>query len=302
MNILKSKFNIEDINYKKLEKVLNFQKAQNLLKQKVNIWKFFKFNYTHNMVEITIEKNIEFLSHMNFLFEYFNDEQKVLFLNLLTPKKINLRFTKRILIHIHTDLIILFQIIDTLNDLSIKNKLIDYLSLCTGGIYTKDYLTKLIISNQHRSNIFTINKNSLIYYLDKCNVNNRFLERVKVSTLHLISQNPLLSFIEICDGFDEQKLISFIIDINKICLHLNKNIGRINSNQKFSLKIRKIKRTRKKAMFIKEQNSIIIDPRHVDSFIHELGHWYHCNFLPEIKDTLEAENFAENFHSFFDNN
>lgn len=300
MNILKTNFLTQDINYNKFYKVLNFQKPKQLLQQKALKWKFFNFKYINNMIEISVDKNIDFLTHMNFLFEYLNDEDKVLFLNLLIPKKININFTRRILTHLHTDLIILCQTIDNCHDLCLKKKLIDYLSLCTGIDYKKNYLKTSIINNQQRSNIFTVNKNSIIYNLH--DGNNKFLDKLKVSTINLISENPILSFIEICDGFDEEKLVLFIKETNSICLNLHKHIGDISLNQKFSLKIRKIKRTRKKAMYIKEQNSIIIDPRHVDSFIHELGHWYHCNFLPNINTVIEAEKFAENFHSFFDNN
>lgn len=64
---------------------------------------------------------------------------------------------------------------------------------------------------------------------------------------------------------------------------------------KFNLKIRKIKRTNKKGMYIANQNSILLDPRHVDSFLHELGHWYHTWFRKDIKEEKDAEIFAEKF-------
>ncbi len=64
---------------------------------------------------------------------------------------------------------------------------------------------------------------------------------------------------------------------------------------KFCLKIRKIKRTLKRAMYIQNQNSVIVDPRHTDSFYHELGHWYHTYFKSEIDTVEKAEAFAEDF-------
>lgn len=65
-------------------------------------------------------------------------------------------------------------------------------------------------------------------------------------------------------------------------------------HQKSGLK-RKIKRTNKNAMFIVNQNSIVLDPRETNSFNHELGHWYHTWFKKEIVNYKEAESFANNF-------
>lgn len=50
-------------------------------------------------------------------------------------------------------------------------------------------------------------------------------------------------------------------------------------------------------MYIANQNTIILDPRYVDSFIHELGHWYHTWFENKITEIKEAETYAKNFEN-----
>lgn len=65
---------------------------------------------------------------------------------------------------------------------------------------------------------------------------------------------------------------------------------------KFQLKIRKIKITYKKGMYILAQNSIVIDPRYVDSIYHEVGHWYHTFFNPDMKNEKECEALANDFN------
>lgn len=300
MNILKNNHNIDDISYHKLQKILEFNKLQPLIDKKISKWRFFNLSYDKQTIEISVDKSIEFLSHMHFLFEYLNDEQKVLFLNLLKPKRINLHFKRRVLLHLHSDLILLLHLVKQTEEPILKKRLVDYFCFSANLSYKSDYLTRKLIVNNERSNIFTTNKNSVIYYLDNISTN-QLIDKLKVSTINLISKNPLISFIEICDGFDEKKLVEFIKEINTICIKLFQHLNAPSTINKFSLKIRKIKRTRKKAMFIAEQNTIIIDPRHVDSFVHELGHWYHYQYLPDIKSIEDAENFAENFKNYLEN-
>lgn len=67
MNILKTNFLTQDINYNKFYKVLNFQKPKQLLQQKALKWKFFNFKYINNMIEISVDKNIDFLNSYEFL-------------------------------------------------------------------------------------------------------------------------------------------------------------------------------------------------------------------------------------------
>ena len=116
-------------------------------------------------------------------------------------------------------------------------------------------------------------------------------------TIANIKDNPLLSFIEVCKGVDKDKLAQFSAACLDHCVQLFKkeNLD-ISEASKFFLKIRKIKRTNKKAVYIKATNSIVLDPRHVESFKHELGHWYHTWFRPDIVTVKQAEEFAENFN------
>lgn len=93
-----------------------------------------------------------------------------------------------------------------------------------------------------------------------------------------------------------EKLEKFSAVCLNQCLQLitEKNI-KAPKEAKFALKIRKIQRTNKKAVYIKATNTIVLDPRHVDSFRHGLGHWYHTWFKPEITTRKQAEEFAEEF-------
>lgn len=295
MNILKNNNSNKDINFNKLENLLNFKDTKLLIDKKISNWKFFNFTYENNTIEININKNYEFLSHTKYICDYFNDNEKTLFINLLKPKKFNLFFKNKILNYIHTDLILLINIIHNTDEQQIKNNLIDYLSFYIDRKKLLDYFSDKSINNEKRSNIFTTNKDSIIFSLNNPTCN-RLTDKLDKKTINLISKNKLIANIEICNGFDEEKLIEFIKKVNFFCAKVNKLIPSINENQKFSLKIRKIKRTKKKGMYIKLQNTIIVDPRYTNSFIHELGHWYHCHFIPSIKTVEDAESFAENFY------
>lgn len=110
----------------------------------------------------------------------------------------------------------------------------------------------------------------------------------------LILNNPIISFIEITKGFDNEKLLEFLKLVNNASQKIIK-LQKISNEIKFALKIRKIKRTNKKGMYIASQNTIILDPRYVDSFIHELGHWYHTWFEKNIIKIKKAEKYAKEF-------
>lgn len=49
---------------------------------------------------------------------------------------------------------------------------------------------------------------------------------------------------------------------------------------------------------MKNLKTIILNIIHVDSFIHELGQWYHSNFLPNLKNKKDVEGFANKFETY----
>jgi len=79
--------------------------------------------------------------------------------------------------------------------------------------------------------------------------------------------------LEIPQGFLRRELGNFLNQI--LFLKKRLNIKKFN----FILRIKRIKKYKKNGMFIKNANTIILDPRELKNFIHELGHYIYENNL-----------------------
>lgn len=295
MNILKNSILIEKNEYQKLYNLFGFEKIFLSLFSGINDYRFFEISSPDkNHISFKPKNNYSQLKTISYLANSLKEDIRPLLLSLNTKKTFHIKHKHKIMFFLHMDWILVATQIKEEKGLS--SELNDYLKLETGD---KDILKKIKHTNgtsQNRSNIFTINKNSVIVHIlnDKKSKN---LDQLTISNQKLILKNPLISFIEISKDFDNEKLTLFLKMMNQLCKKVTKK-QTITDNMKFSLKIRKIKRTHKKGLYIVNQNSILLDPRHVDSFIHELGHWYHTFFIKNINEEKQAERFANDFENF----
>ena len=292
MNILKPAELLDKSEYQKLYYHFNFDEILRKVFSGIKKYRFFSIYY-EDEDHIIFEPNNDFfqLSNVSNLAKLLEKEANSFLLIMNERKKFNIRHKKKILFYLHMDWILALQ---HLKDVDGDNReIIEYLQFETGNKDISKKINHINGSSGIRSNIYTVNRDSVIVNLiDKKKCNNT--TKLTNENYDLILKNNLISFIEISKGFDNSKLTPFLRLMNGYCENiLNKNT--VTEEMKFSLKIRKIKRTNKKGMYIVNQNSILLDPRHVDSFLHELGHWYHNWFHKEIKLKKDAENFANKF-------
>lgn len=218
--------------------------------------------------------------------EIIAEESKYLFENFKSP------FFEEIVIYYLVELVILInfknkKIIDlknfykylTMLDYVPKN----YLNSLKQIVFKKSKINKKPF--QKNINILITNKNS---YEFPRNIKN--LKNIKIVDLIKNINIPLL---EIPANKDSQKIIIFLNDILKVKNSLN--LKKWN----FSLRIKKTKKNNN-GMYIKNANTIIIDPRSPEAFYHELGHYIYENKLAFTqKDKryypCHFENLAEKF-------
>ncbi len=295
MNILQESQLLEKNQFKKISKLFHFEEALKHITARKSKYRCFKLSYPDTQ-HVCIEPLLHSFEYDNFhdLKNELHEDLKSMIFRFTQKKLFSLHHINKILSYLHMDLLL---IVYQLKHKS-SNALIDYLKFETGDSHILDKIYHINGSAKERSNIYTTNKNSvLINVEEKIGVNSK---KLKQETLDLIHQQPLISMIEICEGFASDKLNIFLSDVLSYSQKITQ-LKHIKRDMKFILKIRKIKRTHKKGMYIVNQNTIILDPRHVDSFVHELGHWYHCWFHQDIQLEKEAEKFAESFSEYLEN-
>lgn len=291
MNILKSSELIEKGEYQKLYYHLNFSEIWQSLFSGISQYRFFNISFLDNdHITFTPKQDYFYLSNIFNLAKHLNEDSQTILLDMHQPKTFSIKHKKKILCYLHLDWIVSLQFLKESNEEN--SAVVEYLQFETGNSAIVKKISH-INGNSNRSNIYTVNQNSVI--INFINPNDcKNLDKLSKENYNLILKNPLISFMEISNGFDNNKLKDCLKWINKLSNKVSKNEN-ITNDMKFSLKIRKIKRTNKKGMYIANQNTIIVDPRYMDSFAHELGHWYHTYFMPEIVEIKEAEEFANNF-------
>lgn len=122
-------------------------------------------------------------------------------------------------------------------------------------------------SFNHRKQRSLINANlhSIEWKKDKkTNLNYKIIIELKKLNCNLV---------EIPKNYDEQELLNNLVLINKNLEHLKLK------HHNFNLRFKKLGLYKKTGMFIKNTNTIIVDPRHVNDFYHELGHFIYENKL-----------------------
>lgn len=294
MNILKTSELIERTEYQKLYYHFNFDGILNTIFSGIKKYRFFDISFPdNNHISFNPRNDYFQLTNISQLSKLLEKDMCSALIVMNEAKTFNIKHKKKILCYLHMDWILALQHLKD-NDSS-NQEIIDYLQFETGNNDISKKIKHINGTAENRSNIYTVNKDSVIVnLLDKKKSKNT--TKLNNQNYNLILKNPLLSFMEISKGFDNSKLTPFLNLINE---YSNKVLEKqtITEEMKFSLKIRKIKRTNKKGMYIANQNSILLDPRHVDSFLHELGHWYHTWFRKDISEENQAEDFAKNFNN-----
>jgi hypothetical protein len=292
MNILKQSEVIDNLEYRKIYKQFNFESIYRKVLSGINCYRFFQVELiNYKQVKFTPKNDLQQMQMISLLSKVLAEDEKALLILNFKPRVFSIKQSKKILTYLHLDWLLALQ--NLKNSDGENTELISYLQFETNCSDICNKIENLKRERFYRSNIFTLNKNSSVVNVldDSFNQN---IGRLSDNNISLIKRNKLLSMIEVSTGFDNEKLELFLNELLVISDKIT-NKHNIDDSMKFQLKIRKIKRTYKKGMYIVAQNSIIIDPRYVDSIYHEVGHWYHTFFLPDIKNEKACEEFANDF-------
>lgn len=199
------------------------------------------------------------------------------------------------------DEIVIYYLVELVILINFKNKtIIDiktfYKYLTMLDYVPKNYLNSLkhMVFNKRKINRKTFQKNINILITNKNSYefprNIKNLKNIKMVDLINNINIPLL---EIPANKDTEKNIIFLNDMLKVKNSLN--LKKWN----FSLRIKKTKKNND-GMYIKNANTIIIDPRSPEAFYHELGHYIYENKLAFTKNEkryypCHFKNLAEKF-------
>jgi len=126
----------------------------------------------------------------------------------------------------------------------------------------------------NRAKIFEVNKSAISF--DRNTKNKRYKEIIQSG----------FNFVEFPQDFRVSNLISLTNNIS--ALAKEKNVD----NFSISLRIKKLGLYKSKGFYSKETNTMFLDPRHLEVWRHELGHYFYSkNGIRNI----EEEEFADNF-------
>tara|TARA_Y100000588_G_scaffold267259_1_gene282304 strand:- start:3548 stop:4513 length:966 start_codon:yes stop_codon:yes gene_type:complete len=261
--IKESKYNYA-IKYNEVSDIVDLR----LIKNKFNTdFKENNFSFTNKNGFYLAKKNINY-NILNLLMDNISlfSEELSYFTDNFTSKSI--------------DNIIIYYLIDLTCLIELKNKNIIndkefYKYLTEIDYISKEYLeslrqiiffkkTVIKTSFDKNKNLLTTNKSSYEFPKNLDNLKNRELKTL-IKSLDL----PLL---EIPNNKDVKNTANFLRYVLKLKRELN--LKRFN----FSLRIKKTKKENQ-GMFIVNSNTIIIDPRNPEVFIHELGHYIYENKL-----------------------
>lgn len=292
MNILKPSALLQTSEYQKLSYHFHFDTLYRKVISGILRYRFFTVTDEGDKISFTRKNSIFTFNTLNSLKSILPKEDFDTFALVTGQSKSFKRSEKKaIMFFLHLDWIMCYKSIKT-SSLN-KDSIIEYLQIETGNENIASKMFRVMKAPAQRSNIYTLNMDSVLINLLSFG-DSRNLENLSSENLDLILKNPLISLLEITKDFENKRLSVFLKEINKICDDIKKKYF-VPEEMKFTLKIRKIKRTHKNGMYIAKQNSILLDPRHVECFSHELGHWFHYWFRPEITMRNEAERFAKDF-------
>jgi hypothetical protein len=294
MNILKDIKHKEPDFFKHAIQTLGLKSCFDSFVQKGN--RFFSTQVIEKHLLLTPhEPAFDYLQAVQALSPLMRLEYVGLLMEMKHPQKISLVHRNDILSFAFLDLILTLKTIQ--QDTADKEALFHYLSLHLQN----PALIQKIKAEQSRakSTIYLANRDSSIIHVANP-LESRRTVKVWLDNQALIKNSPLISFVEISKDIDNTKLNAFLVSLNAISAQVLQLIAKegysLSEGLKFGLRLRKIKHTYKRGIFLPAQNVIVLDPRHTDSLTHEIGHWYHTHFKPEIKKVQDCEIFAENFY------
>ena len=190
-----------------------------------------------------------------------------------------------------------------------KNIFIDYLILI--DLYNNGQIDKNYLVNYLDININDIKKINSIKNYDLMQTNKLSFELKSDTFSKFLKGKNVELKKEIISSFENLGLIMVEIPFNYNLLNLanffkeleefknNLNIKKFN----FILRFKKIKKYKKTGMFVSKANTIILDPRSINTIYHEIGHWIYENKLPfSIKGKrIFKKNFNKIINNFKDN-
>lgn len=135
-------------------------------------------------------------------------------------------------------------------------------------------IKKITDKKFNRAKIFEVNKSAITF--DKNTRNKVYKEIIYIG----------FNFVEFPNDFKVEQLINLTKEIH--ALVIEKNIPNFN----ISLRIKKLGLYKSKGFYSKETNTIFLDPRHLEVWRHELGHYFYDKL--DIK-VMNEEEFADNF-------
>lgn len=135
-------------------------------------------------------------------------------------------------------------------------------------------IKKITDKKFNRAKIFEVNKAATTF--DK-NTRNKVYKNIITMGFN---------FIEFPKDFKVEQLINLTKEIN--ALVIEKNIPNFN----ISLRIKKLGLYNSKGFYSKETNTIFLDPRHLEVWRHELGHYFYDKLKIKV---MNEEDFADNF-------
>lgn len=135
-------------------------------------------------------------------------------------------------------------------------------------------IKKITDKKFNRAKIFEVNKSAITF--DKNTRNKIYKEIISMG----------FNFVEFPKDFKVEQLINLAKEINELVI--KKNIPNFN----IALRIKKLGLYKSKGFYSKQTNTIFLDPRHLDVWRHELGHYFYDKL--DVK-TINEEEFADNF-------
>jgi hypothetical protein len=291
LNILKDAALVDKGFYQRAAYHFNFESAWRSIQAGAPQYRFFSLLRQDSGVQIEPQESVPFLHALATLAPLLPTVVQPHLLTLTKNQFFPERHKRAILCHVHLDWIL--ALVALKQNPESSDALLDYLRLDAPVTNLEKRITQVTQSPAERSSIHTFNKNSVLVDLVHPE-NSRHDERLFGEHVRLIRATRILRHIEITEDFDEARLTEFLKELYRASeLILARYPDAVS--HKVALKLRKIRRTLKKGMFVRATTTALVDPRHADSVRHELGHWVHSWMYPEMTDVAECERFAETF-------
>lgn len=300
MNILSNQSLIDKGLYERAVHHFGLQAAWDKLAAGTPRLRFFRILRTDGAVVVEPLQSVQFLKTVTALASLLDPAARAHLLDITRPKSFRPHQKKALLTHLHLDLLLALAALQGRAGVSVnpdlRPGLLNHLKLESSMDNIEHRVTRVTESTSGaRSNIHTFNKRSVL--VDMADpAQSRHADLLFGMHVKLLRANPLIRHIEIPEDFEVKRLANFLQELLTACELIRRKYPSATKH-KFSLKLRKIKHTFKEGMFFPATNTVIVDPRDTGSLWHELGHWAHTWFEPQITKTADCEAFAHDFQA-----